>query len=227
LAILFSDSNTAPHLDSNSIPTALQEIMLDCLPSDTLKVAAVTTSKATKVSLSLISHVGAFRTTVQGKCSFKPEETTLQALKSVRELKAIAPYDFEKEDDQDIPHILITDYIRYHSTKHSCFVQWLEANYKEVFETENRENNVVDFVSFNGRIADPLLTPLLPSNSHWEVYGINIKNVIYLWSNPTHSEPTSKAGMQGLLFERLVSSHSNYPIVETDKVSLCRVVLES
>jgi len=192
-------------------------------PSNILKVHP---NRSTGVRISFLGQVGAFRTTMQGTFSANPKDLILPKLLQANQLQSLKNYrlpDLEEigkhENSTQLPHVVITDHTQYYEIKHKCFIKWLQTEKYENYLQGNARN--IDFVSFHGRIADTLQSPL--GGKKWEIYGINIAGVIYLWDEKLISPqpPVNQGSFDGFAFEKLVTENSpNGQVVEEmDKVS--------
>jgi len=172
------------------------------------------------VELNFLGQVGAFRTTVRGlSASNHPKDLILPKLLEAKELKRFNNYRLPDLSGEIGKHSVIANHDQYYEMKHKAFVQWLQMKNYEKYLQGNARN--VDFVSFHGRIADTLQSPL--GGRKWEIYGINVGNVIYLWDEKVirPQAPVDQGGFGGLAFEKLVTENSpNCQVVEEmDKVS--------
>jgi hypothetical protein len=186
-------------------------------PARTLKVT--TKSLSSSLTFQSLGQSGAFRTTAELAYTASPEELQLPQILPVANLQTLVGSDIYSDVTSPPPNsIMIRDHVAYYELKHKCFVQWLSDNY--FLKVKPHE---VDFIAFHGRIADPLKSPACKKHGRWEIYGMNVDSIIYLWDEkvPLPQASARRSSYAGHYFEKLVSSEdpSDVGIVECDKVN--------
>jgi len=213
-----------------TIDAALHMVNPPAGPSSTLKVHS--NRDKTGVRLTFLGQVGAFRATLQGPSSTNSKDLTLPKLLQANELKSLSFKNYSPPDLKEIGNhenpteksqVAVTSHVQYYEMKHMSFVKWLQiAKYENYLQGSTRN---VDFVSFHGRIADSLQTPLGGNQylyKKWQIYGINVAGVIYLWDEKLSPQrPYNQGGFGGSAFEKLVTENppNGQLVGEMDKVS--------
>jgi hypothetical protein len=178
-----------------------------------------TNSFSSSLKFQSLGQSGAFRTTAEGAYSASPEDLQLPQILHITKLQKLVGSDIYSDvTSPPTNSIMIHDHVEYYEFKHQCFVRWLRDNYFLKVKPHD-----VDFIAFHGRIADPLKSPACEKFGRWEIYGMNVDSIIYLWDEKVPKPQSSVRGSNyaSLHFEKLVSSEdpSDIGVLEWDKVT--------
>jgi hypothetical protein len=166
-----------------------------------------------------ICQLGAFRTTAEGTYSDSQKDVELPRILPRNKLQGLVGTMLSHDFANSAPgSSTIADHVAYYEFKHKCFVRWLHDNYEQKVKSQ------VDFVAFHRIIADLLKSPV-SMKGKWDIYGMNVDSIIYLWAEaifpPQVSTQVQPWYFRGHCFEKLVCSESLFKlkVVEHDKVT--------
>jgi hypothetical protein len=114
---------------------------------------------------------------------------------------------------------LIKSYAEYHNQKQKYFLDWIISN--EFFSKVDKEEvKRPNFISFGGRITDPMMTPGIERFGDWKFYAAKFNDSVYLWSEKkvNESRPHTLESYYGIGFEHMLTSTAPGPTNEYDKV---------
>jgi hypothetical protein len=117
-----------------------------------------------------------FRTTAEGTYSDSQKDVELPRILPKNKLQGLVGTMLSHDFANSAPgSSTIADHVAYYEFKHKSFVRWLHDNYEQKVKSQ------VDFVAFHRIIADLLKSPV-SMRGKWDIYGMNVDSITYLWA---------------------------------------------